>query len=393
MAVVGAGVVGCAAARALALRGERVLVLEKERGPALHQSGRNSGVLHAGFSYKPGSLKARFAVEGSRALRAYARERGVPMQEVGKLVVARRDADAATLERFLVQGSANGVRGLRILDDKGLREVEPEAAGLGALHSPESAIVDSAAYVRALVRDARGAGAEFRFRARLLAARRQDGWRLRTRDGWAEAERLLTCAGLQSDRVARMCGLAHPYRVVPFRGAFWRLRQGRERLVRGLLYPVPDPRFPFVGVHFTKRTDGGVLVGPTALLALGREAYRHWLQPHGRDLASMASSRGFWRMLARRDVRAQARAEVGRALRPRRVVAEAQALVPGVGPRDLLPSPSGIRAQLVAPDGALVDDLVVEERPGAVHVLNAVSPALTASLPFAEHLAERVRAA
>lgn len=390
--MVGAGVVGSAVARALALRGERVLVLEKEPGLAMHQSGRNSGVIHAGVTYKPGSLKARFSVAGSRALRGYARERGVPMREVGKVWVARKDGEAAALERMKVQGEANGVRGLAMLDDKGLREVEPHAAGMAALHSPESAIVDSVALVEALAADARGAGAEVRVREPLRAVQAGDRWRLRTPSGWHEADRLVTAAGLQSDRVARLCGVEPPGRIVPFRGAFWRLRPGREDLVRGLVYPVPDPRFPFVGVHFTPRTDGGVLVGPSAVLALGREAYRHALQVQPRDLAAMPGYRGFWRMLARPEVRAQARKELLMALRPARYLREARGLLPALGPRDLVPSHSGIRAQMVGPDGAFLDDMLVEERERAVHVLNAVSPGLTCALPFAEHVAERVLA-
>lgn len=387
VAVVGAGVVGAAVARALALRGERVMLLDKEPRLAAHQSGRNSGVIHAGVTYRPGTLKAQFSVAGSRALRAYARERGIAMREVGKVWVARSDAEAGALERLKVQGQANGVRGLALLDDKALREVEPHAAGMAALHSPESAIVDSPAVVQALVEDARAAGAEVRLGAPLLAAERPRDWRLRTPQGWVEAERVVACAGLQSDRVARMCGVDVAERIVPFRGAFWRLAPARSGLVRGLVYPVPDPRFPFVGVHFTKRTDDGVLVGPSAVLALGREAYRHTLQLHARDVGSMLGYRGFWRMMARRDVRAQARKELAMALRPSRYFAEAKALLPALRPGDLVASHSGIRAQMVGPDGAFLDDMRVVAAPGAVHVLNAVSPGLTCALPFAEHVA------
>lgn len=393
VAVVGGGVVGCAVARALARRGEAVVVLDKEPRLAAHQSGRNSGVVHAGVTYKPGSLKARFSVAGSRALRAYARERGVAVREVGKVWAALTEAEAGALPRLKAQGEANGVGGLRLLDDQGLREVEPHAAGVAALHSPESAIVDGPALVEALAADAREAGAAFRMGEAFLGARHEGGrWRLRTSAGWLEAERLVTCAGLQSDRVARACGHAHPYRIVPFRGQYYTLREGREGLVRGLLYPVPDPRFPFVGVHFTPRTDGRVLVGPSAVLALGREAYRHLLQPAARDIASMVGYRGFWRLFARPEVRAQARREAARALRPSLYFRDARALLPALEPGDLVPGHSGIRAQLVGPDGSLVDDLVVAEAERAVHVLNAVSPGLTSSLPFADHVAERVLA-
>jgi len=387
--------VGCAVARALAARGERVLVLEKEPRLAMHQSGRNSGVLHAGMTYAPGSRKAAYCVAGRRAALSFARAHGVAAREVGKLVVAQHEAEVAVLQRLFTQGQANGAEGVRILDAAALREVEPHASGIAALHSPQSAIVDSLAFVAALARDAQDRGADLRVGAPLQAARFEDGaWRLRTSDGWEEAQGLVTCGGLQSDRLARACGYDHPYRVVPFRGQFYQLREGREHLVRGLLYPAPDPRFPFVGVHLTPRTDGSVLAGPNAVLAFGREAYGHVLQPQARDLASMALSAGFWRMLARPEVRAQARTELARAVRPARFLRAAQALVPALEPGDLVPSHSGIRAQLVDPRGQLVDDiLLAEDAPRrALHVLNAVSPGLTCALPFGEDVAARSRA-
>lgn len=392
VAVVGAGVVGCSVARALAQRGQRVLVLDKEAGPARHQSGRNSGVIHAGFSYKPGSLKAQFSVVGARELRAYAQAKGVAVRDVGKVVVAQREEERAILERFLEQGKANGVAGLALLDAPELRGLEPGVAGVAALHSAGSAIVDATALVSALAADAREAGADFRFGAALRAASFDGHWRLRTAEGEHEAERLVTCAGLQSDRIAALCGFASADRIVPFRGEYYKLRAGREGLVRGLVYPVPDPRFPFVGVHFTPRTDGAVLVGPSALLALGREAYRSKLQAQPRDVASMAGFRGFWRMLARGEVRAQARIEAARAVSRKRYARAAQALLPALRPDDLAFSHSGIRAQMVAPDGSFVEDLKLGEGPQAVHVLNAVSPGLTSSLPFGRHVAERVLA-
>jgi (S)-2-hydroxyglutarate dehydrogenase len=392
VAVVGAGVVGCSVARALAQRGERVLVLEKEAQLAAHQSGRNSGVVHAGFSYAPGSMKARFSVAGARALRDYARAKGLPFREVGKVVVATRPEDVAALERLRAQGHANGVPGLKLLDEAELRMREPNVAGVAALLSRQSAILDAGAYVRALAGDARAAGAEFHLGSLLLAARRDDAWRLRTPQGWHEAERLVTCAGLQSDRVARACGLRTQPRIVPFRGEYYKLTPSRAGLVHGLVYPIPDPRIPFVGVHVTPRTDGAVLLGPSALLALGREAYRSKLDGSARDVGSMASYRGFWRMLTRPEVRTQARAEVARALSKARYARAARALLPWLQPDDLQPSHSGIRAQMVGPDGRFIEDPLLEETEGALHVLNAVSPGLTSSLPFGEHVADRVLA-
>jgi (S)-2-hydroxyglutarate dehydrogenase len=392
VAVVGGGVVGCATARALALRGERVVVLEKEARLAAHQSGRNSGVVHAGVTYRPGSLRARLAVEGGRRLRAFAREHKVPLAEVGKVWVAKDASEVGALERLKAQGTTNGVRDLRILDQAELRAVEPHAAGEAALHSPHSAIVDGGALVEALAGHARELGAEVLTRAPVRRVERTGArWRLHTPVGTVEADQLVTCAGLQSDRVARLCGADHPYRIVPFRGQFARLRPGREGLVRGMIYPVPDPRFPFVGIHFTKRTDGGVLVGPTALLALGREAYRHWLQVQPMDLGSMLSFPGFWRLFGRTEVRAQARKELRTALSLAAFVKDAQALIPDAHPEDFMPSPPGIRAQMVDREGRLVDDLVLLERDGAIHVLNAVSPGLTSSLALAEDIAAKVR--
>jgi (S)-2-hydroxyglutarate dehydrogenase len=391
VAVVGGGVVGLATARALALRGERVLLLEKEAALGQHQSGRNSGVVHAGATYKPGTLRARLAVRGAEALRAFCQEHGVPLEEVGKVWVARGEGEAATLERLRAQGQANGVQGLRLLDASGLHEVEPHVAGIAALHSPRSAIVDAGALVRALAEDARGAGATLALGQPLRAAAREGTWTLRTSSTTHEADRVVTCGGLHSDRIARMFGAEHPYHVVPFRGAYKALAPSRQGLVRGLVYPVPDARFPFVGIHLTKRTDGSVLVGPTALLALGREAYAHALHVQPRDLAAMAGARGFWAMLGRGEVRAHARVEAARAASPARFLRETQALLPSLGPGDLVPARSGIRAQLVDARGHFVDDLVLLEQDGAVHVLNAVSPGLTSCLALAGHVAEKVR--
>ncbi|HEV8358889.1 MAG TPA: L-2-hydroxyglutarate oxidase [Candidatus Thermoplasmatota archaeon] len=392
-AVVGAGVVGLATARALLERGAgRVVVLDKEPALGAHQSGRNSGVVHAGFTYAPGSLKARLSVAGAVALERYCARRGVAFRRIGKVVVARSEAEVAVLHNYLREGETNGVAGLKLLDAAALREVEPRVAGVAALHSSTSGIVDAPRLLEALAQDVAALGGEVRLRAPLLGVARGHAWKLRTPQGWLEADRVATCAGLQADRVAARFGHEPVDRIVPFRGSYWRLRPGREGLVRGLVYPVPDPAFPFVGVHVTPRTDGSVLAGPTALLALGREAYRHWLQPSARDLASMAGYGGFWRLLARADVRAQARRELAQAMSQGRALREARALLPALRDGDLLPSHSGIRAQLVGPRGELVEDLRIVAKDRVVHVLNAVSPGLTSSLPLGEDVAARVLA-
>jgi L-2-hydroxyglutarate oxidase len=375
-AVIGAGCIGASTAFHLARAGHSVVVYDKEPGPAYHQSGRNSGVIHAGYNLRPGSAKARFCVDGNRRMRAYCRARGVPMLEGGILVVATDDEQRLSLAQLLADGRANGVA-VRPVHGDGIADVEPHAVGVAALHAPEGASVDSAAYVRALVEDAATAGARFRF-----------GMRVRRADDIPERV-VVNASGLQADRLA--AAASHGLRVVPFRGAYAHLRPTADRLVRSHVYAAPDPRFPFLGVHLSRGTDGIVAAGPGALLALARESYTLGAV-RACDAAATLTWPGFWRLFADRAFRRHARQEIAKSLSLGAVWREARRLVPALRRDDLVRDGAGNRAQLVQRDGTLVEDIVVREVGRELHVLNAVSPGLTCSLPFGEHLAARAAA-
>ena len=380
--VIGAGAIGASAALHLARAGVRVTLLEKEQGPAQHQSGRNSGVIHAGYNLKPGSLKAKYCVEGSRALRQYCRERGIAMQQGGILIVARTDAERATLAELDRRAQANGVRTTRV-DERGITEIEPHARGIEALSAPEGASFDAPAYVAALLEDARAAGARVEFG--VSVRRIVEPARVLTSDGAREAGVVLNCAGLYADRLAG--ALAGDMRIIPFRGYYAELRPGRTDLIRSHVYAAPDLNFPFLGVHLSRRTDGRVIVGPGAMLAFGREAYR-LAQVQPRDLLSTLLWPGFYRMILQPRFRALVRSELMKSLFLAPVAAEARLLIPELEARDLVRSYAGNRAQVVSRSGDLVDDIVVRQSGRTVHVLNAVSPGLTCSLPFGKFLAD-----
>jgi L-2-hydroxyglutarate oxidase len=387
--VIGAGAVGASTAYHLARRGIRVTVLEKEPAPALHQSSRNSGVIHAGYNLKPGSAKARYCVEGNRRLRQYCRERSIPMIEGGILIVARAESEIDTLRELERRAAANGVEA-RIVDEAEIREIEPAAAGIQALHAPEGASFDSKAYVTALLADAAAAGATVRYGVRVRSLDSAPGnVLLRTSAGSLEAQAVVNCAGLHADRVAG--AVSRDLRVIPFRGYYAELTAERRQLIRSHLYAAPDLQFPFLGVHLSRQADGRVLIGPGAMLAFGREAYRlHQVSP--RDLVETLTWPGFGRFLMQGKAKRMMRREIHKSLSLRAIWREARLLVPQLQAADLVRSFAGNRAQLVTRDGELVDDMLVRETERAVHVLNAVSPGLTASLPFGEHLADRARA-
>jgi L-2-hydroxyglutarate oxidase LhgO len=385
--VVGAGIIGLAVARRIAeLRPDaEVTVLDKERDVALHQTGRNSGVVHAGIYYAPGSLKARLCRRGADLLRAYCAERGLPLRECGKLVVALDGSELAALRELERRATANGVPGLRWLEGDELREIEPNAAGIAALHSPTTAITDFRAVARSFAEDVRAANGRIVLstevtRIRILGSRAF----VQARGEALAFDRLVVCAGLHSDRVARLAGDTREPAIVPFRGEYYRLRPERSELVRGLLYPVPDPAYPFLGVHFTSRIDGGVDVGPNAVLALAREGYRR-RTVRFRDVGETLRSRGF-RALARRHWRTGAHELRGSVFKSA-FAAEAQRYVPSVTVDDLVPAPAGVRAQAVDADGSLVDDFRIHELGPVVAVRNAPSPGATSSLAIAEHIA------
>lgn len=387
--VIGAGAVGASAARHLAQRAVRVAVLEKEAGPAEHQSGRNSGVIHAGYNLKPGGLKAKYCVEGSRALREFCRERGIPVVQGGILVVAKTDAERATLAELRRRARANGVQA-GLVSEREIPEIEPHAQGIEGLHAPEGASFDSRRYVEVLLDEARSAGASVHFgvRARRIVEGAAGGHRVRVDTsgggGWTAAV-VLNCAGLHADRLAGP--LASDVRIIPFRGYYAELRPARTELVRSHVYAAPDLTFPFLGVHLSRRTDGRVIVGPGAMLAFGTEAYRlEHVQPA--DLLRTLTWPGFYRMIARPRVHALVRNEVLKSLFLSRICREAKLLIPELEPRDLMRSYAGNRAQLVSRTGELLDDIVLRESERTVHVLNAVSPGLTCSLPFGAYLAQ-----
>jgi (S)-2-hydroxyglutarate dehydrogenase len=391
--VVGAGILGLATARELQRRRPdwAVLVLEKEAAPALHQTGRNSCVLHAGVYYAPGSLKARLCTEGRRLLLDFCDEQQVPYEITGKLIVATDDRELVKLEELERRARANGLAGLRLLSASDLREVEPHVAGTSGLHVPESGLVDFGLVARALEHELEQGGATVAVACRVSALEEtSSGVRATTDRGTVEARVAVTCAGLHSDRLARASGAGTDgIAIVPFRGSYFALAPEVADRCRGLIYPVPDPRLPFLGVHVNRRPDGSVWVGPNAVLALAREGYRRTQFDLG-DVRDVLASGPFWR-LARKHWRAGA-TEVSRDLLPRLVARAVRRFLPGVRREHLLPAPAGIRAQALHVDGTLADDFLFAESARVLHVQNAPSPAATSSLAIAGILAERTLA-
>ena len=391
--VVGAGIIGLAVARELQARrpGLRIAVLDKEPVVGFHQTAHSSGVVHRGVYYAPGSLKARLCGEGSRRLLAYCEEREIPIVRCGKVVVATSEEELQRLAELHRRAVANGVPGVELIGPERLRELEPHVAGLRALHSPETAVVDFSLVAEAYGRDVTDAGGELLLAHEALRfSRRGDTTAIETTAGDVEAARVVVCGGVYADRLAASTGAEEEPRIVPFRGDYLVLRPEARHLVRGLVYPVPDPAFPFLGIHTTVRPDGAVWLGPNAVLALSREGYRR-RDVALRDVREILRSRGF-RRLARRHWRMGA-AETMRDLSTKRFVAAARKLLPELEVGDVLHGPSGIRAQALAPDGTLVDDFVFHEADGVVHVRNAPSPGATSSLAIASVIADRVAAA
>ncbi|WP_239334215.1 L-2-hydroxyglutarate oxidase [Frankia sp. CiP3] len=417
VAVIGGGIVGLAVARRIGQvdPGVTVTVFEKEHDVARHQTGHNSGVVHAGLYYQPGSLKATLCRRGVALLKEYCAAHRIRYDECGKIVVAVDDSELGRLADIADRARANGVPGTTMLDADGLRRYEPHARGVAALRSPTTAIVDYQAVARALRDDVRDAGGSVRTGAEVVSVDdRGDGVHLGLRvrgtarvtpnGNHAAASRaggtvtevsetagpfglVVACAGLQSDQVARLTGEDPSPRIIPFRGEYWLLRPQRRELVRGLIYPVPDPRYPFLGIHLTRRVDGEVLVGPNAVLAAAREGYTA-LAVDGSDLRQTIAWPGFHKM-ARTHWRTGAREILWTASR-RAFVAQARRYVPQLRAADVVRGPAGVRAQAVARDGSLVDDFVLSIRGRIVHVRNAPSPGATASLAIAEHIVSKV---
>jgi len=387
--VVGGGIVGLATARALTCRfATAVTVVEAEPTIAAHQTGHNSGVAHSGLYYKPGSSKARMCVEGRAALQRYCEEHGVGYEACGKLVLATREDQLARLDELEARGRANGLCGLIRLSRDNIAEHEPNARGLAALLVPETGIVDYRGLAKAFQEEVGERGGRVLTGARVTAVSRRFGKIvLETTAGDVSCLGLVGCAGLQADRLARLCGVEPGVAIVPFRGEYYELVPERRGLVRNLIYPVPDPAFPFLGVHFTRKLSGGVEAGPNAVLALAREGYRR-TSFSARDAWDIARTPGFW-SFARRHA-STGWMEVVRSFSKRRFAAALSELVPDITERDLVPGGAGVRAQAMDRAGRLVDDFHVVEDEQMVHVLNAPSPAATASIRIGDWIANRV---
>jgi len=388
--VVGAGIVGLAVARRLATSGVPVIVFEKEQVIAMHQTGRNSGVVHAGIYYAPGSAKAKMCRRGVDLLRDYRADRGLVWDERGKLVVARNDAETVKLKELERRATANGVPGVRWLTGAELRELEPGVAGVAALLSPTTAIVDYPAIARSFADDVLRHGGQVLTGTPVTGVQRRtgEGVHALTDDGAHRLSRLVICAGLQADLLAREAGDEAAPEIIPFRGEYLRLRPHARDRVRHLIYPVPDPRYPFLGVHLTPRVDGESDLGPNAVLALAREGYRRrdvtW-----EELARLARS-GAFRRLARQHWRTGVR-EMRGSLSRRAYLAEARTYLPWIELGDVMPAPAGVRAQAVDGNGALVDDFRIHRVGDVTSVRNAPSPAATASMAIAEHIAAELK--
>lgn len=390
VAVVGGGIVGVAIAREILIRhpDAEVTVFEKEDRLAYHQTGRNSGVVHAGLYYEPGSQKALLCRRGVGLLEDYCAQHDIPRIACGKVLVALDEVERGRLNNIEARATANGVPGIRTIGPEELREIEPFVRGVAALHSPSTSIVDYAQVTAALAADATAAGAKIMLSHEVTGLRSTGAEVVvttRTADGSSESafDQVIACGGLQSDRLAEMAGDGPDPVIMPFRGEYWALKPEKRHLVNGLVYPVPDPRYPFLGVHVTPRVDGEVLIGPNAVLALAREGY-NWGKVSVPDLAGVARTPAFWRF-AKTHWRTGIKEMYG-SLSKKRFVAAARAYVPDIDDDDVVPGPSGIRAQALDADGGLVDDFRISVRNRVVLLRNAPSPAATSALAIAEHV-------
>ncbi len=387
LAIIGGGIVGLATAMALSrVGGLRLIVVEAEGRLAQHQTGHNSGVIHSGLYYKPGSLKAKLCTSGRTQLYAFCKEHEINHDRCGKLVVATNEKEVATLEMLAGRGEANGLDQLEWLKPAEMREREPNVSGMAGLWVPQTGIVDYVAVAQAYAKVIRAAGHEIDTHARVTGIRSiNEVVTLTTSRGLKRCKHVINCAGLQSDRVARMCGADPKLRIVPFRGEYYELVESRRDLVRNLIYPVPDPQFPFLGVHYTRMVNGGVEAGPNAVLAFKREGYDKF-SCSPRDCFDMVTYPGLWKLMAKHW--RMGLGEWHRSLSKRAFVAGLQKLIPSVAAADLVPAGCGVRAQAIEPDGSLVDDFRIIESEQFIHVLNAPSPAATASIAIGQHIAE-----
>lgn len=387
--VIGAGIVGLATAHQIVCRYPRVkvLVLEKESAPAKHQTGNNSGVLHCGLYYKPGSQKARLAVQGIRRMVQFCQEHDVPHEICGKLVVATEDEEIPRLHALLERGTANGLEGLKLLGPEEIREYEPHAAGLAAIRVPQEGIVDFVAATKAMADVVSRHGGEVHYGAEVRKLQNSAGWRITTTRGEFESDFVVNCGGLHCDRISARAGNHDATRIVPFRGEYYKLKPESQRLVRNLIYPVPDPKFPFLGVHFTRLIHGGIEAGPNAVLAFAREGYRH-TDIRLRDMFETFTYPGFWRFLLRYP--SMCWHEFRRSFSKALFCHSLQRLVPELQITDLMQGGAGVRAQALSPSGDLLQDFYFVRQPHALHVLNAPSPAATAALSIADSIVDQM---
>ncbi len=400
VAIVGAGLIGLATARELLIRQPalHVVVLEKEPAIASHQSGHNSGVIHSGIYYTPGSLKARACVAGHRAMLTFCQEEGIPFERCGKVIVALDEHELPRLEDLYRRGIANGVQGLELIGPERLRELEPNAAGIKAIYSPDTGITDFGKVAQAYARNIQQRGSEI-ITGCQVSALSNEGKQIvllctqlyeKGADAHTEieAQYVITCAGLQADKLTQMSGNKTEMRILPFRGDYYVLRPEKRHMVRALIYPVPDPRFPFLGVHFTRRIDGTVWAGPNAVLAFARDGYQRW-KINPKDVWEMLSYGAFWRMAAQ--YWKMGLAEMYRDYVKAAYIRELQRYMPELQNDDVLPGPSGVRAQALATNGRLLDDFLIQHGENVVHVLNAPSPAATSSLVLAQMIVDEAQ--
>jgi L-2-hydroxyglutarate oxidase len=388
IAIIGGGIIGLATAMRLTQEfpKHRVVVVEKEAEVARHQTGHNSGVIHAGIYYAPGSQKANWCYSGSKLLRQFCDEHGIKYEMCGKLIVATSEAELPRLEELYKRGAANGVEGLQMIDQGRLRELEPHTAGIKAIYSPNTGIIDYTKVAQAYATEMREGGGDLMTGAQVRKIVHKDSrLYLETTKGEIAARRVINCAGLHADRVARMMGVDMGVRIIPFRGEYFSIRPDRAHLVRSLIYPVPDPRFPFLGVHFTRRINGSVEAGPNAVLAFAREGYKKTsFSPS--HVAGLLTYSGFWRMSAK--YWKTGFQEQYRSMRKRVFLRSLQTLLPEIRMEDLADPGAGVRAQVVNRKGQLLQDFSIAESKDAIHVLNAPSPGATSSLNISRYIVD-----
>tara|TARA_B000000460_G_scaffold169725_1_gene120683 strand:+ start:1673 stop:2878 length:1206 start_codon:yes stop_codon:yes gene_type:complete len=383
--IIGGGIIGCAISKSIISKTKKkVAVLEKENHVGEHASSRNSGVIHSGFYYKPNSLKARFCVEGNKKLLEYCLLNNVPYKKTGTLVVAKNEHDSETLYKLLDRGKINNVPGIKIVNNDELRKIEPYVKGKKGLYSPTGSIVNSKILVKTMAAETKNNGVDFLFGEQVLKiSQKNDQILVNTKNYKIKSKYLINCAGIYADRIANLTGLKLNYRIIPFRGKYYQLIKEKSFLLKSMVYPIPDPNLPFLGIHITRTIDNNIIVGPNAVLAFGREAYSN-KQFSISDIKDIISYDGFWKMMLLNSVKMKN--EFIQSFSKGKFVEQAQNLIPNLKSADFQEGYSGIRAQLVDRDGKLVDDLIIKNQNNITHILNAVSPGMTCSLPFADYV-------